>query len=420
VDCLRQRAYVPLDFFNEALHGQVAVLDLSVDPDQDDPLVAIIDLGMVALPRAAAVDVRSGTVLVLVDNVVNTGVLMLIDETDLSLSGFPFPTGSRPGETDGVVVDPIHDTAVVSMSDAVDDCPGPPGSCTGQAVFDLTMHDFGPLVLLDGGLDNFAFDPTTDASLGASDEITPLLYAVDLSTTAACTLDDGNLSHLDADPDGIAADPGTGIWVAGNFESPVVTVLNLNGASFTSGADCVLNEGGTPPNSVNHDTRTGAMGMPGAVINPVTHTALITAESDNQVALLTLPSTPLAQLTAPDVTSVHGTIPNDPLGATFHAADFPYAAAVDSCHNLGYVLEDLRGFLTQIDLGELQTNPTGISTPLPAGSCAAAATSFKCDNGSGVKFFPLPGFADASRRRLRAESFPGAGKRRSSHRRPTR
>jgi hypothetical protein len=404
VDCTRQRAYVPLDFFNDALHGQVAVFDLSVDPDQGDPLVASIDLGMTVLPRAAAVDVKSGTVLVLADNVLNTGQLLLIDESDLSITSFPFPTGSRPDETDGVVVNPTSDSALVSMNDSVDDCTGGPGSCTGEAVFDLTSHSFGPLILLvDGGIDNFALDAASDVSLAPSDAITPLLYAVDLSSQSACTLDDANISGLDADPDGIAVDPSTSIWVVGSFESPVVTVLNLNDSSFTAGANCMLNEGGTPPNSVNHDTQTGADGMPGAVINPVTHQALITAESNNQIALLSLPSTPVAQLTAPSVTSAHSTIPNDPLGNVFHAADFPYGAAVDSCENMGYVLEDLRNFLVQIDLEEFGNNPAALSTALPAGSCAAAATSFQCDNGSGIRFFPLPGFADAAERRRRAE-----------------
>ena len=165
----------------------------------------------------------------------------------------------------------------------------------------------------------------------------------------------------------------------------------------------MLNEGGTPPNSVNYDTQTGAAGMPGAVINPVTHQALLTAESTNQIALLNLPATRLGQLTAPSITSVHSTIPNDPLGNAFDAADFPYGAAVDSCNNLGYVLDDLRTFLVQIDLDKFGKNPAGISTPLPAGSCAAATTSFQCDNGSGIRFFPLPGFADASARTRRAE-----------------
>ena len=410
MDCTRHRAYVPLDFLNDALHGQVAVLDLSVDPDQGDPLAAIIDIGAVALPRAAAVDIKSGTVLVLADSVLNTGNLLLIDENDLSVTSYPFPSGSRPDETDGVVVDPKHDTALVSMNDSVDDCTGGSGSCTGQALFDLTSHSFAPLIPVAGGVQNFALDAASDASLGSSDAITPLLSAVDLSSQSPCTLDDSNVSGLDADPDGIAVDPSTSIWVVGNFDSPVVTVLNLNHSSFTSGPDCVLNEGGTPPNSVNYDAQTGAAGMPGAVINPVTHQALITAESDNQIALLTLPATRLEQLTASNITSVHGTIPDNPLGHAFRAADFPYAAAVDSCDNLGYVLDDLRGFLVQIDLEELGKRPAGISAPLPAGSCFAASTAFQCDNGSGIRFFPLPGFADASAQRLRAEYILGTRK----------
>src|SRR5258706_4575011 len=96
VDCMTQRAYVPLPDLNDNLHGAVAVLDLSVDPDVANPLITVIDTGEVALPRSAAVHLESGTVLVLMDNVLDTGVLLLINEADNSISTVPFPAGSRP------------------------------------------------------------------------------------------------------------------------------------------------------------------------------------------------------------------------------------------------------------------------------------------------------------------------------------
>ena len=58
VDCKRQRAYVPLQFLSDAGNGQLAVLDLSIDPDQGNPVIAIIDLGFFALPPAAAADIK--------------------------------------------------------------------------------------------------------------------------------------------------------------------------------------------------------------------------------------------------------------------------------------------------------------------------------------------------------------------------
>jgi len=116
VDCTRQRGYVPLPNLNSSLHGEVAVLDLSVDPDVQNRLLKIIDIGVVALPRSAAVDFKTGTVLVAADNGATTGTVVLIDESDDSLTTVPFPTGSRPAETSGVVVN-TKGTALVSMED---------------------------------------------------------------------------------------------------------------------------------------------------------------------------------------------------------------------------------------------------------------------------------------------------------------
>ena len=392
VDCVTQRAYVPLPDLNPDLDGEVAVLDLSVDPDKHDPRLTTIDLGDTFLPRAAAVDITKGLVVVVSDNVLNTGHLEVIPESD-NKPGAPilFPTGSRPNETDGVVFDAEKGTGLVSMTDSFDDCTGFPGSCTGMAVFDLATQSFGPFFQLLSPVDNFAFDTVTQTALGSSDTVSPTLLAVDVTNKLSCSLSDANVDRLDSDPDGMAVDPTTNIWVAGNFDSSTASVLNLAGSSFTHPPACTLVEGGTPPNSVNHDT--GASdGMPGVAVNPLTHQALMTAASSNQVALLSLPPSPVVQLTAAMIASVHGAVPNTPEGDPFLPAEFPYATVVDTCHNLGYVLSQDRTFLVQIDLAQFQSNPTSISKPLPSGgSCAGTTTPFKCSSGSGVKFFPLPG-----------------------------
>jgi hypothetical protein len=390
VDCVTQRAYVPLAELNPDLDGEVAVLDLSVDPDKHDPRLTTIDLGVTALPRAAAVDINKGIAVVVSDDVLHTGHLEVIPESD-NKPGPPilFPTGSRPKDTDGLVFDADSGTALVSATDSFDDCTGFPGSCTGMAVFDLATQSFGPFFQLLSPVDNFAFDTVTKRSVASSDSISPTLLGIDVANKLSCSLSDANVDHLDDDPDGTGVDPTTNIWVVGNFDSPIASVLNLAGSKFTP-APCKLVEGGTPPNSINHDTGSSD-GMPGVSVNPLTHQALMTAASSNEVALLSLPTAPVVQLTAAMIASVHAAVPDTPEGDTFLPAEFPYATVVDTCHNLGYVLSQDRTFLVQIDLAQLQSNPTSLNKPLASGSCAGTTTPFKCGNGSGVKFFPLPG-----------------------------
>ena len=402
VDCQRQRAYVPLPDLNGDLHGQVAELDLSVDPDQQNPLVKIIDVGEIALPRAAAVDITTGTVLVLLDNVVSTGVMLLIDESDDSLATVQFPFGSRPSENSGAVINSRSGTALVSMADSPLDCLFGFGSCTGEASFDLATRTFGPVLLTLFEVDSFGVDPSAGVSVGSSDPVTPQLVALNLPAQNTCALLDDNVESLDADPDGIAVDPGTDIWVAGNFQSSTVSVINLRGSTFEGNGsfDCNLNEAGTLPNSVNFDTGAGAEGMPGVAINPVTHHAFMTAQGGNQIALLSLPSSRVKQLSASRIKGVSSSIPNDPFGNAFTPANFPYGNAIDSCNNLGYVVNDDLSFLAQIDLGKFRRKPAQISTPLAQGSCAGTLTTFHCDNGNGVKFFPLFGAPTTAARNL--------------------
>jgi hypothetical protein len=239
----------------------------------------------------------------------------------------------------------------------------------------------------------FGLLPKTQLTISTSDLAAFLLLVPHLSDPPTlCLLIDDNIVNLDADPDGVGVDPTTNIWVLGNFESPQVSVVNLNGSQFSGlGTDtCSLDEGGTPPNSVNHDTQVGSIGMPGVGVNPLTHKALITADSSNEIALLSLPTAKVKQLTDSEVKSVHSSIPTDPLDAPFQAAEFPYGTNIDTCHNLAYVIDDFRTFLVQINLAKLQKNPAAIATALPAGSCASLATTSQCDNGHGIRFFPLP------------------------------
>ena len=214
--------------------------------------------------------------------------------------------------------------------------------------------------------------------------------AIDLINSDGCIISDQSVATLDADPDGSGFDPTTNIVVVGNYFSAQATVINLNGAAFNeTETPCMLNEGGTPPNSVNVDTGTGH-GMPGVAVNPVTHQAFLTEIDGPSIALLGLPSTPVTQLSSGMVTALaNSLIPNDPNGNSFSAQGFPYATVVDVANNLGYVLSSNFDFVVQIDLSILASNSSAISTPLPAGTCAGISTSFACDNGNGVKFYPI-------------------------------
>jgi hypothetical protein len=387
VDCTTQKAYVPLLFLGTGGDGEVAELDLSVDPDVTDPRVATISTHIPDVPVSAAADPIHGEILVSNKNEEDTGLLSVIKETDNSIASFPFPTGSAPSQTDGVVYDPNRNLSLVSMSDALFTC-ADVGSCTGTAMFNASTGKFTGFNQL-SPTTNFAIDLKAQTSLLTALAITPSLNALDLSNNNACEFSDLNLTALNADPDGVAADSTTGIWVIGNFGSSLATVVNLGGGTFSPPPNCMLTEGPVLPNSVNFDTGTGA-DMPGVAINAATHQALLTANTSNQVALLTLPSGPVHQLTSAMVTGVQTTVPNDPSGDDWVSATFPYAVVADTCHNFGYILDRQRDFLVQVDLAQFQSNPAAISTALAAGHCAGTATRFLCDNNKGVKFFPLP------------------------------
>jgi hypothetical protein len=388
VDCKTQRAYVPLLFLGSDGNGEVAELDLSVDPDVTDPRVAVISTEIPDLPVSAAADSIHAEILLANEDEEQTGMMSVILESNNKLVSFPFPSGSAPSPTDGVVYDPLLNLSVVSMSDALLSCASP-GTCSGTALFDAStgvftdFNQFTPAT-------NFAVDFNRATALLNSLKVSPDVNALDLSNNSACSFSDLNLTALDAEPDGAAVDPATGIWVTGNFLSPKATVINLNGSTFSAAPGCMLTEGGTPPNSINFDTGTGA-NMPGVAINSVTHQALLTAVVSKQIALLTLPSAPVPQLTSAMVTGVQTSVPDDPSGDDWTSASFPYAVVADVCHNFGYVLNQQRDFLVQIDLTQFQSNPAAIATALTSGHCAGTTTPFSCDNNNGVKFFPLPG-----------------------------
>ncbi len=382
-------------------NGQVAAVNVSVDPDTTDPRLGLIDLGHPDLPGGVAINPATKQVLVSSGLEGHGGFLDIINETSLTIvSGSPFafpagadsevtPQGSAAGQ---VLFDSVKGAAVVSTGDDAS-CPMA-GACTGFAEFDLATHTFGSVIQA-ALADQFALNATSQVVIAPADSIDPGIGsgagmdAIDLINSAGCIISDLSVSMLAADADGSGFDPATDIVVIGNFDSPIATVINLNGSSFNEAVSpCMLNEAGTPPNSVNIDTLTG-VAMPGVAVNPITHQAFLTQIDGSAIALLGLPSSPVAQLSSGMVTAIaKSTIPNDPNGNSFIAQGFPFATVVDVTNNLGYALSANFDFLVQIDLSVMQSNPASISTPLPAGTCAGLATTFACDNGHGVKFYP--------------------------------
>jgi hypothetical protein len=393
VDGKRGMAFVPLLNLNDQLHGEIAVVDLNTNPDVANPLIKIIDIGLVALPRATAVDIASGTVFALADNVANTGNLLMINESDFSITTVPLPVGSRPNETSGIVFDPQTGTALVSMSDSVEDCTQGPGGCTGMSIFDPATQTFSPLSLSLLEINGFGLNQANYSSIATSDDFNSNLLAFDLNSFGplTCELDDQNVIDLLADPDGVAVDPATGIWVLGNFESPTVSIINLNGSQFMGLGtdDCHLEEGGTPPNSVNLRVASGAAGMPGVAINPNKHKAFVTGAGSNLISLVRLPATPMKQINVLKISHTSAALPANPLGLPVVAANFPYGTVVDSGHNFGYFPDEDRTFLARVDLARLSNNPIVLSTALLPGSCAGVSTASRCNNGKGIRFFPL-------------------------------
>src|SRR5260221_1312603 len=92
---------------------------------------------------------------------------------------------------------------------------------------------------------------------------------------------------------------------------------------------CTLNEGGTPPNSVL------VTGLPsstaGSAVDAINHWAFLISDDENGMALLTLPTSKVAQLTPANITSVSSTFPADPLGSGWGTKGDPYAVSVATC-----------------------------------------------------------------------------------------
>jgi hypothetical protein len=387
VDCKTHRAYVPLDKLDPGTeNGRVAVIDLSVDPNTTDPRMAIVVLSHSDISHGTAVDETTGTVIVVSGVGGAGGKLDLIAEAGNTLiagSPFMFPVGSDSGGFGQVLFDPVDNKAIAS---ALANASCGAGPCTGFTVFDMTAQTFSPVIGANYP-EAFAFDVAANAILDASDSDSPstTIGVVNVTNSVGCTLTDGNLG---GDHDGASVDATTHINVVSN-EDGTASVINLNGATFSSTTPpCTVIEGGTPPDSVLVTRLPG--GTAGSAVNSVTHEAFLIEDGGNGITLMELPPSPVTQIDSTMLSNVQSTIPADPSGAGWATKGDPYAVAIGTCNNKGYAIDSSFTYLVEVDLATFKSSPGPISTALPAGTCAGTSTTFACNNGNGVKFFPLP------------------------------
>ena len=191
-------------------------------------------------------------------------------------------------------------------------------------------------------------------------------------------------------------------------------------------ASCTFTEAGAAPNSV---LVTGLPTLEGGYANPNTHQVFLRSRGESSgVALITLPANPLAQLGAGDVSAVSATMPNDPSNSPWTRYQLnrrlelagrgvspqngvvkvdwwgggfipvvlqtptpkQVAGGTDTLNDIAYVANFAETFVAGIDLAKFQSDPAGITTPLPPGNCVGTTTTLACSNGHGVTFFPLP------------------------------
>lgn len=229
VDCARERAYVPLDTLNQSENGQVAVIDLSVDPDATDPRIATVALTHSDIPTGTAFDNDHALILVVSGKSGAGGFVDIIDETTNTLvagSPFPFPAGSQAGHFGQILYNPTTKLAILATCDNASCASGDPK--TGFVTFNPVTHAFGSIIPANYA-ETFALNQTTNVVIDASDaDASGQIGGVQLSKNRACTLSDANIGD---DNDGSSFDSVTNIVVVSN-EATDATVINLNKSSF--------------------------------------------------------------------------------------------------------------------------------------------------------------------------------------------
>ena len=390
IDPGRGLAFVARDKLGGASgDGLVDVISLKANPNKKDPRKATIDIGHADFPIGVAVDVADQTLIVVSGDNGHGGFLDgFVEKTLQHLGPFPFPAGSDTGAVGQVIFDPVRKNAIVATITSGHSSSTLANATTGFSVF--SGSSFGPIIPANSS-DNFAFNALTNVVISPADADEPPIDAVDITNGVGCTTDLADTSiQSQKDPDAAGFDPATNVVVIGedNNTKRGVAVTNLNGATFENEGmpPCRLIEGGSAPNSVSIDA--SFTSPAGVAINLKTHQALIEQSDGSGVALIQLPTVPVAQIdTSKAFLISHAGLPDDPSGAGTKLEGFPYAAAVDSKHNLGYGRER-DTYLVRISLKTLKSNAAAIGSALPAGNCKGTSTTVACSNGP-VTFFPL-------------------------------
>jgi len=411
VDPDEQLAFVPLIYDPDPDTGnaRLVVIDTTVDPTNVNAIKGTIVLSHPDIISSIAQDVGDprGLLIITSGGDGDGGFVDVMDQFGNPIAGSPFamPTGYdvfqsasslAVGPFGQTVYDPVNNQMIISVVDQVDPftgtnmCPGGAGKCTGFVTFNLTTHTFSPIINAPA-TNTFAINPFISASNTKSYAIDTSLQngagsttIIDLTDGLACSLSDTNLQE---GPWAASLDSTTNVSTIAN-NSDLVTVLNLNGSTFSTTGACVVNEGGTNPNSQSAEVTDLAGGI---AVNETTHQAFVIDEHNNGVGLIQLPQTAVAQIATPPVPT-QAFVPLDPSTFNWETASAPMQVAVDTNHNKAYAVNIFGTYMVQIDLTKMQSNPSGISTQLPLGSCFGDPNFnfFTCNNLNGVVFFPLP------------------------------
>lgn len=379
----------------------VAIMDVTVDPDFEDPFINSAQLSHDDAITGIAVDSADGLVIIVSGESGEGGFVDLLDESTNELtdnSPIAMPTGSEPGVFGQVVFNPATDQALISVT-SNDSCETENG-CTGFLPFtpSATSPSFGALIPATYP-QSFGFNPEAQQLIDVPSAQPGTISVVDLAK-GECILTDPNLTNGGELPQSGAIDATTDLAVIGGDAVPqlngTTTIVNLFGSTLNGTPPaCTVVEGGEPPNSQQvTNLQTGNLL---SAVNSFTHYAFVATSGTDAVTLIQLPKTTNTQFPgipgSPQLTQ----LPNDPNDCPWITQGFPNGVAIDETNNFAYVLNSSDcsinfepSFLVQIDLNAFAEFPGGIGTFLGTGPCANTTTPLNCNNFNGVVYFPLP------------------------------
>lgn len=385
----------------EILAPTIAVMDVTVDPDSEDPFIASAELSHDDPITGIAVDSTDGLIIIVSGQFGEGGFVDLLDESTNELtanSPISMPTGSEPGEFGQVIFNPTTDQALISVTSNAS-C-GTVNGCTGFLPFtpSATAASFGALIPATYP-QSFGFNVAAQQLIDAPSSQPGTISVVDL-VKGECILTDSNLTNGGELPQSGAIDATTDLAVIGGDSVPelngTTTIVNLFGSTLNGTPPaCTVAEGGTTPNSQQvTDLQPGDLI---SAVNSFTHTAFVATSGTNAVTLIQLPATTNTQFPgipgSPQLTQ----LPNDPNDCPWVTQGFPNGVAIDEVNDFAYVVNSTdctingqASFLAQINLTSFAEFPEGISFFLETGPCANTTTPLNCNNFNGVEYFPLP------------------------------